>query len=252
MKNPSQVKRDIPDLHPIKFLRQALVGRYILLMTALLLMMAFSPLIGTMGQFDRFYVGDLITIFLLAASFMTFVKVGRHAIAILLLATVSLVLGIGARIPENPSIPLEIAGMSIEAFLLGYIILLVSVDIFTTNEVDANTLCGSVSVYLLLGGFFAMLYSIVYMVDPANFAGITEIEGQDPTLGPNRTMIYFSLVTLTTLGYGDIHPTTAITRSITNVESIIGQLYLTVLVARLVGQHLVDRAQQTSMNNSEN
>ena len=107
------------------------------------------------------------------------------------------------------------------------------------------------SVYLLLGGFFAMLYSIVYMVDPAHFAGISDIEGNDPTLGPNRTMIYFSLVTLTTLGYGDIHPTTAISRSITNVESILGQLYLTVLVARLVGQHLVARAQQATPGNPQ-
>jgi len=55
----------------------------------------------------------------------------------------------------------------------------------------------------------------------------------------DSTVLYFSFTTLTTLGYGDIVPTSPISRMLTSVEAIAGQLYLAVLVARLVGMHIV-------------
>jgi voltage-gated potassium channel Kch len=56
---------------------------------------------------------------------------------------------------------------------------------------------------------------------------------------------YFSLVTMTTVGYGDMSPVTTVARTFASMEAIIGQLYLTILVARLVGMHLVDQKDRT-------
>jgi hypothetical protein len=53
-------------------------------------------------------------------------------------------------------------------------------------------------------------------------------------------VLYFSFVTLTTLGYGDVVPTSPVTRTLASLEAITGQLYLTVLVARLVGLHIAE------------
>ena len=133
--------------------------------------------------------------------------------------------------------------------MLAYMLLLIAGDVFSTNEVNADTLCGSVSVYLLLGAFFGMIYSIILVVDPGAFNGIDSELTLDPTLGPNRAMLYYSVVTLTTLGYGDITPVSQYTRSLASLEVIVGQLYLTVMVARLVGQHLVNQQARKSAHN---
>jgi hypothetical protein len=59
-------------------------------------------------------------------------------------------------------------------------------------------------------------------------------------------VLYFSLATLTTLGYGDIVPTSAVSRMLASVEAVVGQLYLTVLVARLVGLHIAHSIEQAA------
>ena len=69
--------------------------------------------------------------------------------------------------------------------------------------------------------------------------------GQDRTLtGPE--MIYYSFITLTTLGYGDIVPVSPSARSLATLEALTGQLYLTVLVARLVGLHITHASRRRS------
>jgi len=70
---------------------------------------------------------------------------------------------------------------------------------------------------------------------PGSISGVRELVGDQATPGP---MIYFSYVTLTTLGYGDVTPVTNIAMSMSYAEAIIGQLFLAILVARLVGLHI--------------
>ena len=96
------------------------------------------------------------------------------------------------------------------------------------HEITDDTIRGSLSVYLLLGVLFALLYRIVYILKPTEFADSIE-----PGMFPE--FLYFSFTTLTTLGYGDISPLGPISRSLTTLEAITGPVFLTVLVSRLVG-----------------
>lgn len=223
-----------------EFIRLYLKGRYVLLMCGLFLMIIISPLATNWGHYRGFYVGDLLNIAVFVIGFLTFVRVGHHAIYISIIVLLGVSCGIISRIPAEPLEWLQITGMSFEAFLIGYMLLLIARDVFSTTEVNSDTLCGSVSVYLLLGIFFGMIYSIILVIDPGAFNGIDSELTLDPTLGPNRAMLYYSVVTLTTLGYGDITPVSQYTRSLATMEVILGQIYLTVMVARLVGQHLVN------------
>jgi hypothetical protein len=93
------------------------------------------------------------------------------------------------------------------------------------TEIDAEHLYAALSAYLLAGMFFGLLYWVVDQLDPAAFA-------HEPF--SQMSAIYFSFVTLATLGYGDIVPHTDPARGIAMVEGIGGQLFLAVLVARLV------------------
>ncbi len=103
--------------------------------------------------------------------------------------------------------------------------------IFTQTHVTADTIRGGIAVYFLLGIFWACLYLLLLHFDPQAIA-ISNYDGEFSTI------LYFSFATLTTLGYGDIAPITWQARILTIFESTIGQIYMTVLIARLVGLHL--------------
>lgn len=104
------------------------------------------------------------------------------------------------------------------------------------SGVDMNLINGAIAVYLLIGVCFAYVYQLIFTVDPGAFRGMTVATGE------TASFIYFSFVTLTTLGYGDISPVTRVGGSFATLEAIVGQLYLTVLVARLVGMHISQRS----------
>ncbi len=114
--------------------------------------------------------------------------------------------------------------------------------LFTAGPIDANRLFGAISIYLLLGVIWAIVYVGILEVDPDAFNGAEA----GPWLESIPEFIYFSFVSLTTLGYGDISPATPIARFVVYLEAIMGQLYLAIMVAGLVGIGISDRVVKRS------
>ncbi len=102
------------------------------------------------------------------------------------------------------------------------------------NDVNLNRIVGAVCVYLLLGVMWSIAYSVLEYLQPGSFKGLTELA----TPAWNPDWIYFSFVTITTLGYGDITPLTQTARSLSFAEAIVGQFYIAVLVAGLVSAYI--------------
>jgi hypothetical protein len=104
---------------------------------------------------------------------------------------------------------------------------------FLGRHADRERLCAALSTYLLAGHMFGVCYWQVQHLRAGTFA----ISGAPVAIGTLdlSTCVYFSFVTLATLGYGDIVPLTPTARGLAVSEAIIGQLYLAVLIARLVG-----------------
>lgn len=100
------------------------------------------------------------------------------------------------------------------------------------TRVDGDTLYGSAAVYFLIGLSFAFIYSFIDSVHPGAFSG----EGHNH--------LYFSYVTLTTLGYGDIAPAIPLTRSLAILEASTGVLYTAMLIARLMGLYTGEQTQE--------
>lgn len=96
------------------------------------------------------------------------------------------------------------------------------------GAVDGERIFAALDAYLMVGLIFAVCYWLADQTLAASFGGPAE-----PAL-TLRQAVYFSFVTIATLGYGDIVPTSDIARSLAVVEAVSGQLYLAVLVARLV------------------
>lgn len=123
-----------------------------------------------------------------------------------------------------------------------YVILLMLRWLFRQEVVDFNTICCSLCVYLLLGVAWSIVFSLLVVVDPGAFADLPHATDSAARIrfgaAETITSLYFSFVTLTTLGYGDITPTSPAARMLAVVEAVMGQLYLAVLVARLVGSYI--------------
>ena len=101
-----------------------------------------------------------------------------------------------------------------------------------THDMIFGAICG----YLLIGVSWAFTYSLVAFLEPGSFAMAASGQTSQGDVLPD--FFYYSFVTLTTLGYGDITPVGPVARSLSTLEAIVGQIYLTVLVARLVGLHI--------------
>ncbi|WP_228015270.1 potassium channel family protein [Synechocystis salina] len=120
------------------------------------------------------------------------------------------------------------------AVFFGAAVITISQQLNKAQKVDQNVLLGAISVYLLLGVFWFLLYRISYIISPTNFSEL-QSDGVN-----NFILLYFSFTTLTTLGYGDITPTDSVAMGLSNMEAIIGQMYSVIFVARLVSLYTTD------------
>lgn len=109
--------------------------------------------------------------------------------------------------------------------------------VFGSAKVDRNVLFGATCVYLLMGLIWAILYGLVFEFLPGSFSGIEGIDGK----APMDALLYFSFVTLASLGYGDITPVAPLARTLAYLEVVGGQLYIAIMLAGLVGLFLHDR-----------
>jgi voltage-gated potassium channel len=118
--------------------------------------------------------------------------------------------------------------------LLIYVFLLMIRDLFTAKVVDATILLLAINCYLVIGVLWALAYALVHQADPGAFAYPVSA-----SVSARQHLYYFSFVTLTTLGYGDIQPLSPLARSLAIAESVSGVLFTGILVARLVGLYSV-------------
>jgi hypothetical protein len=116
---------------------------------------------------------------------------------------------------------------------IGYIIVLILTHIFRQEDVSLETIYGAIVVYILIGIVWVFLYNFTEFLHPNSFSIAPEFATDS-----RKALYYFSFVTLTTLGYGDITPVSAPARSLAMLEAIMGQMYIAVLIARLVGIHI--------------
>jgi hypothetical protein len=116
---------------------------------------------------------------------------------------------------------------------IGYIIVLILKYIFRQEDITLETIYGAIVVYILIGLMWVFLYKMVEVIHPNSFS-LASVLAADS----KKNLYYFSFVTLTTLGYGDVTPVSFPAKSIAMLEAIVGQMYIAVLIARLVGIHI--------------
>ena len=133
-----------------------------------------------------------------------------------------------------------LAWLLLTVLFLGFVIVSLLGVVFRTRRVVTDTVLGAICIYFLIGYAWGHGFAIIELRRPASFGGL------DEAVEPGRlhALIYYSLGTLTTLSAGDIVPLTPPVRTLSVIEAATGQLYLTVLIARLVGLQIAESSER--------
>ncbi len=224
-----------------------ILGRYGSLLMVLVCLIIFQPLVETMV--GRFLVEVLFVVALLAGLRAVQIKRGLFRFEMYLMIA-SILIGYSGTVLNNDF--LFSVGLAGESLFLALVAMIILSDLFKVTKVSGDTLAGAVCVYLLIGLIWSYLYLLVEICVPGSFSF---------TQGDARLQLwvakefypffYLSLVTLTTVGYGDLLPVGTMARTLATLEGILGQVYLTILVARLVGMHLVHQQGKVASTDSE-
>lgn len=134
-------------------------------------------------------------------------------------------------------------GIVFIAFVAGQLVRFV----VTARRVNFNVLCAAISGYLTLGVLCALIYTLIYQLDPDAFGFV--MARHNPVSG--FTAMYFSFSTLSTVGYGDIFPASEAARMVAMCEALTGMFYVTLLVARLVSLFAADQQSVLPNRNSD-
>lgn len=213
-------------------------------------------------RFSSYQLLVVLILFLVSAPFVQLFVYARLIEAMLLtLVLLSAVLAVGGRekmlglailfvSPSLIAIWLEHSkghilpiGTGIAAAVLPFAFTIITLLRFVlkSKRITGEVLCVAISNYLMLGLLWSLVYRLVGIVTPDAF--LSGSGGLAPMAG--LTPIYFSFVTLCTVGYGDIYPASDISRMLAIVEAMIGTFYITILIARLVALYSTEPASRS-------
>ena len=117
-----------------------------------------------------------------------------------------------------------------------FAITILMAKISSNTTVSSDTIKGGISIYILLGFFWAILYMVLLTLDPD---ALTNISPNEETAG--FECYYYSFTTLTTLGYGDIVPVAKYARILAIFEAVAGPVYLAIFVAQIIGLSIAQK-----------
>jgi Ion channel len=210
-------------------LDQRLSGPLLSVLTLMLLFLLF--VLGPMqaaGVMTGHQFGYFFSLVLLPAGFLYW----RNVLVTAPIA-VAIALVVAAAILDFEQSPRTNLYLDSSAWLIAGVALgvVVARAVFEPGRITYYRVVGAVLLYLIIGLTFVALYGFVLMATPQAFTNLPALHGDFAVAGD---LIYFSFVTLTTTGYGDITPLHPYARSLANIEAIIGQIYPATLLARLV------------------
>ena len=219
--------------------------RFDILLLALVLLMVAAPTVYAVWPTRHPLLAHVIMLLVFGATLLSAVLAACQSRRTVIFALSLAVPGYGL---DAMGLLLEHDGLAafghvFETAFMAYTIVVILRFIFAGDRVSLNVIWASLCVYLLLGVLWANVYSLWDIIEPGASFHFSFVDGDQRELmrlGGRQSVypLYYSFITMTTLGYGDIVPVTGATRMMAAAEALTGQLYLAVLVARLVGMHI--------------
>lgn len=216
--------------------------RFIYLFSFILLLISLKPVQKKLDFFDILL--DIIMTAVLLAAINAVSQNKKQAVFGIILAVPAFVTTWSTTFFDHPSIDLASAISGVAFFL--FLAVAIFNFVIKQDQITRDLMTGAAVVYLLFAITWAFAYEGIELLQPGSFY----ISEQD-SLEQGFPYMYFSIVTITTLGYGDIHPISAVSRTAASLEALIGQIYLVFTVARLVGIHTTQSMEKKKKNFGE-
>jgi hypothetical protein len=198
------------------------------LLSVLILLILTSPLIP--GRLGQLFTALILTVNILVIINLLHLRNKTHKFFYIFIAfSATFLRTINIYMFSETIAIIDITSALVNLLFLSIAIVLMVKNLARASHVTSDIIKGGICIYLLVGIWFAILYLMIYYLDSQAFLLAAQAEF-DP--------VYFSYVTLTTTGYGDIIPTNVYARMFANLESIIGVLYPSIIISRLVSLYI--------------
>jgi hypothetical protein len=212
------------------------------MLTALLLFLVVEIFIGLPLMRSAYVdarVFALVWMFMIVSSVLV---AARHwvAIAAMLLSSIVALVANIVRFDDPTPVTVCVGSASVMVFM-ATLIWIVGQAVFGPGRVTPHRIRGAIVLYLCIALFFASLFEVFVALVPGSITGAA-VHGKYLLLG--QGLVYYSFSTLTSTGYGDLIPVHPLVRSLSNLESVIGQLYPATLLARIVSLELHGRQRE--------
>jgi hypothetical protein len=212
--------------YKVPLIEALLRDRFLFLLISLLSLILLAPLLGEYVNLNT--LSDIIITSIFLSAIYAISKKERYFLISLLLLLPVLVAIWLSHFVNTPF--LRLVGNCCGILFFAFTIIIILSAIFRENEVTLDVIYGAIAVYLLMALMWAFIYEVIDTLKPNAFS----VTGEALEVSRHH-FFYYSFVTITTVGYGDITPVSLVARSFSILEMLIGQIYLVVLIARLVG-----------------
>lgn len=205
-------------------------SRFIYILFAIMLVLLVNPLIRNMGE-KGWFIATLLLVLIPIASLYAFAKERKHAIIIISFGAPFVILDAINMFITNRSLLIMEYGFAV--ILYCYVIILLLKYVLTQRVITPDMIYGAISIYLLIGFMWAGVYVILEVISPDSFSGLSGL----------IDLAYFSFVTLTSLGYGDVAPVSTLCKRIAILEAAAGAIFIAVIIALIVGRYMSQQIQ---------
>ena len=242
MTSPARVGTHAGAHHVARVAPERIVGFFLSdwSLTVLLVFLSISVFVVrplTVFGFDAHFIASLVFTIMLLSGIATVARSRRTALLFAILTLLAVTVHWARLLVYHESlVSIDAASVIVACGTLAGIVL---AQVFREGPITSQRIQGAIAAYLLVALMFAAAYTWIDLHIAEAFTGPVGINGLQHD--PMQRFVYFSFVTLTTVGYGDISPIAPIARSLAMLEAVLGQLFPAVLLARLVSMELYYR-----------
>lgn len=209
-------------------------SRFIYIIFAIMLVLLVNPFIRPLGLIGHLFSTLCLSMIPLASAYALTAD-RKKAIIVLFIAAPFVILdGLNVFFTNHL---LMVGAFSFGTILYFYIVVLLVTNLLSIRVITADLIFCAISIYLLIGIMWAGIYSVLEVIAPGSFSD-------------NTDLLYFSFVTLTTVGFGDVAPLSVLTRRLAVFEAAMGSIYMAVIIAMIVGRYMSMQVEQTSESKS--
>jgi len=210
-------------------------NRFFYIILAIMLEILVSPFIRYTGK-TGYFIATLFVAMIPLASYYALTEDRKRAITILFIAAPFVILdGFTMFLTHRY---LTVVGYCFGTILYFYIVVLLLRNLLSQRVITANLIYCAISIYFLIGIMWAGIYTVHEGISPGSFSGLSE----------TTDLLYFSFVTLTTVGFGDMAPLSILAKRLAIFEAAMGGIYMAIIIAMIVGRYMTLQAEQDSEN----